>query len=193
VTNLLIARTRGLGIVSQAEVIKAHATLRGNEALIATASYLAEDIVTLVPEEQAHDELFVLSCAALDLLDRGMNRHAVTFVFEMGLLRQLGYRPQLEPCTICQSSLMPESNAFSAESGVVCARCAVSRPELPRVSVNALKLLRAVDRGEIDRVLQLRVPPTTWLELEVALSAYIERIAGRQLGARRVLRELRLE
>lgn len=193
VTNVLVARTRGLDIVSQAETTDAFLALRADEASIASAGYMAESVDALVPEEQAQEGIFDLMCAALDLLDRGRDRRAVTCIFEMGLLRQLGYRPQLDPCVICGTPLTPQANGFSVEGGVVCHRCTVSRPNVLPISVNALKVLRAIDRGEIDRILSLRVAPEVWRDLDHALGAYISRIAGRESGAARVLRELRLE
>jgi DNA repair protein RecO (recombination protein O) len=193
VSNVLIARTRGLDIISQAETIDPFTTLRANEASIATAGYMAELVDVLVPEEQPQEGVFSLMHAALDLLDRGKDRHAVTFVFQMGLLRELGYRPRLDPCIVCGATLRQESNGFSVDGGVVCRNCTVTRPGVFPLSVGALKLLRAVDRAEVDRVLNLRVHASVWNELDGALGAYITRIAGRELGSASVMRELRLE
>jgi DNA repair protein RecO (recombination protein O) len=193
VANVLIARTKGLDIVSQAELREAFVTLRADEAAIATAGYLAELVDLLLPEEQAQDGVFELTRASLELLDRGRERRHVAFVFTMGLLRHLGYRPQLDPCIICGQSLAPEVNGFSLEGGVVCRRCATTRVEVLPLSVNALKLMRAVDRGDIERVFGLRVATDVWREIEIMLAAYVTRIAGREPGSPRVLRELKLE
>jgi DNA repair protein RecO (recombination protein O) len=193
VTSVLVARTKGLDIVSQAELTQAFATLRTDEAAIATAGYLSELVDLLLPEEQPQEGVFDLTRASLELLDGGRDRRHVTFVFTMGLLRHLGYRPQLDPCILCGAPLAPETNGFSIEGGVVCQRCAASRAEILPLSVSALKLMRAVDRGEIERVLGLRVTLDVWRETDAVLAAYISRIAGREPGAPRVLRELRLE
>jgi DNA repair protein RecO len=111
----------------------------------------------------------------------------------MGILRQVGYRPELGSCVICQSLIEPVTNGFSLEGGVVCANCLTMRPDVLPISVNALKILRAIDRGDIERILALRVPPDVWRELSNLLTRYITRIHGRELSAQRVMSELRLE
>lgn len=194
VTQVLIARTRGLDIISQAEIGEAFSTLRTDEGSIAAAGRLAELVDLLTPEEQPHEGLFDLTRASLALLDRGADdRRAVLLIFQMGLLRHLGYRPRLDPCIGCGTSLRPESNAFSPEGGVLCSDCARSRADAVPLPVNALKLLRLIDRGEVERVLSLRASAGLWDLLDAALGAYIARIAGREPGAPRVLRELKLE
>ena len=61
------------------------------------------------------------------------------------------------------------------------------------MSVNALKLLRSIDRGEIERLFTLRVSPAIWTEVGDLLARYIARVTGRESSARRVLESLRLE
>jgi DNA repair protein RecO (recombination protein O) len=193
VSNVLIAKTRGLDIVTQAETVDAFGTLRVTEASIATAGYFAELVDLLLPEEQPHEGVFDLMRASLNLLDEGSDRKMVSFVFEMGLLRSLGYRPRLDPCLICGMMLTPARNGFSVEGGVVCANCLQSRAECYPLSVNALKLLRMIDRGEIERVLHLRVSAEVVREISDVLNAYVSRISGREPAALRVIRELQLE
>lgn len=192
-TRLLVARTRGLDIISQAETIEHFSSLRLREAAIATASYLAELIDALLPEDQAHEPVYELTYAALRLLNEGRDPRLVTHVFEMGLLRQLGYRPELAHCVACNAAIEPETNGFSLDGGVICPRCLRVRPDASELSVNALKLLRSIDRGEIERLFSLRVPPAIWLEVGDLLARYIARVTGRESSARRVVESLRLE
>lgn len=192
-TRLLIARTRGLDIVSQAETIEHFSDLRLNEAAIATAGYMAELIDALLPEDQAQEPVYELTFAALRLLNEGRDPRLVTHVFEMGLLRQLGYRPELARCVSCGTEIEPELNGFSLDGGVICPRCLRVRPDASEMSVNALKLLRSIDRGEIERLFSLRVPPPIWDEVGNLLARYITRVTGRESSARRVLESLGLE
>jgi DNA repair protein RecO (recombination protein O) len=192
-TRLLVARTRGLDIVSQAETIEHFPDLRRSELAIATAGYLSELVDTLLPEDQAHEAVYELTYAALRLLNEGRDPHLVMHVFEMGLLRQLGYRPELARCVSCGVEILPELNGFSLDGGVICPNCLRVRPDATPMSVNALKLLRSIDRGEIERLFTLRVPPAIWTEAGDLLARYIARVTGRESSARRVLESLRLE
>jgi DNA repair protein RecO (recombination protein O) len=192
-TRLLVARTRGLDIVSQAETIEVFAGLRTDEAAIATAGYVAELVDALLPEEQASDAVYDLLYATYGLLAEGRDARLVTRVFEMAFLRHIGYRPELRQCVVCEQAVEPVLNGFSLDGGVVCHRCLDRRPDVMRVSVNALKLLRTIDRGEFGRLFGLRVPPDVWAEVDAILARYITRLTGRESGARRVLSELNLD
>ncbi len=192
-TRLLIARARTLDIVSQAESIDGFSRLRQSENAIATAAYLAELVDVLLPEDQGNEAVFELLFAALHLLDEGQDVRLVTLVFEMGLLRHTGYRPELYRCLGCDNEMTPVENGFSSEGGVVCPNCRRLRPDAMPLSVNALKLLRAIDRGDIERLSGLRVPSEVWADLSNLLARYISRITGRESSARRVIGELRLQ
>lgn len=191
--RILAARTRGLDIISQAESIAAFPLLRTREESIAVAGYLAELVDTFLPDEQAHENVWELLYAALNLLDQGRDARLITLVFESGVLREVGYRPQLDPCIVCGEQLQPLPNGFSPDGGVVCHNCLPGRPDALPLGVNALKLLRAIERGDIERLFAMRVPPDVWSELAPLLHAYITRVAGRESRARRVLLELKLE
>lgn len=192
-TRLLVARARNLDIISQAETIEHFSALRASETAIATAGYLAELIDALMPEDQAHESVYELTYAALRLLSEDHDPRLVTHIFEMGLLRQLGYRPELVTCVMCGAEILPVPNGFALDGGVICPNCLRVRPDAVTLSVNALKLLRAIDRGDIERLFTLRVPNTIWREVGDVLNAYITRVTGRESPARRVLESLRLE
>ncbi len=192
-TQLLVARTRGIDIVSQAETIEHFSALRLSESAIATAGYVAELIDALMPEDQAQEAVYELAYATLGLLNEGRDPRLVMHVFEMGLLRQLGYRPELTQCVMCGVEITPEANGFSLDGGVVCPNCLRVRPDASTMSVNALKLLRSIDRGDIDRLFSLRVSPAIWAEISDLLGRYITRVTGRESSARRVLESLGLE
>ena len=68
--------------------------------------------------------------------------------FEMRLLGHLGYQPQMEECVVCGASLEPVTNGWSAEAGgVLCPACARNAPMSRPLSVNALKMMRLLQKG----------------------------------------------
>ena len=192
-TRLLVARTRGLDIISQAETLESFQHLRQREPAIAIAGYLAELVDALVPENERHEAVYDLLFAAYRLIDEGHDERTVSHVTELGLMRVLGYRPELSRCVVCERDIEPVVNGFSVEGGVLCPDCLRVRPEAVPISVNALKILRMIDRGDVQRVLALRVPTDTMQEVADHLARYIARQVGRDSAARRVLGELRLE
>lgn len=191
--KLFVAQTRGLDIISQAQALELYPRLRSSEAAIATAGLFAELVDSLTVEEQPNPNVSELLTASLTLLDDGRDVMLVTVAFEMGLLRHLGYRPELYTCGVCGRELEPGEHGFSLESGVVCFECRSNAPSVLAISVDALKLLRAIDRGQLARLLNMKINPAVTSEADAVLAAYIQRIVGKESRARQVLRELRLQ
>lgn len=193
-TNMMLARTRGLPILSQAEAQRAFPKLRTDEHRIAIASLMAERVDSLTGEDEAQPGIFELLVNALELLEQGADPDKVQIIFEQVLLREAGYRPELTACVNCGAELRPEPSGFQvSRGGAVCPRCLPAQPGVIPLSVDALKVLRLVDRGEPGRLLGARVPERVIAEVKVALASYIASITGRDSGAARVIRELKLE
>ncbi len=191
--RLFVARTRGLHIISQAEAVEIFQRLRSDERAITVAGMFAELLDWMTPEDQPNAEVFDLLHASLTLLDGGRDPGLVTIAFELGLLRHLGYRPELYRCVVCRGELQAVENGFSLETGVVCVNCRAGAPSVLPISLDALKLFRAIDRGQLSRLLDLRINPAVLAEADSILAAYIQRITGKESRARQVFRDLRLQ
>lgn len=191
--QLFVARTRGLHIVSQVQAVEIFHFMRANETAITVAGMFAELIDWMTPDDQPISGVFDLLHASLTLLDSDRDPGLVTIAFELGLLRHLGYRPELYRCGVCGNELQPGENGFSLETGVVCLNCRSNAPSVLPISLDVLKLLRAIDRGQLTGLLDLKINPLVLTEADSLLAAYIQRITGKESRARQVFRDLRLQ
>lgn len=192
--DLLIARTRSLDIISQAQTVQSFRNLRLSEGPIAAAGLMMERIDTFAPEDEALPGVYDLATGALGLLDRGGDPLKVRIAFDLGILRELGFRPSLFSCARCEREIEPGPNGFSPEAGgAVCGSCLHAVPDGRPVSNDALKLMRLIDRGEVGQLLALRVRPTILQEVETLLEGYVSSLIGWESAARRVVRDLDIE
>lgn len=191
--KLLIARTRGLDIISQAESMAQYPRLRASEVAIATAGYVAEMLDTLVPEHEAHADIFDATTAAFELLDAGVDPLLVRVAQQLGMLRALGYNPRLSNCLVCGEEIRPGGNAFAPDGGVVCGNCALTRPDAWRLDDDALKVLRVIDRGEVHNLLRLKLPPDALRRAATTVERYTDAITGYRSRAQEVIGQLGLE
>jgi DNA repair protein RecO (recombination protein O) len=192
-TRFFVAQTRGLHIISQAQALNVFPKMREEERRIAIAGLFAELVDSLTPDDQENREVADLLIASLTLLDGGRDPLLVLIAFELGLMRHLGYRPELTRCGVCGRELTPLEHGFSLETGVVCRDCRRDAPSVQALSMDALKLMRAIDRGDLNALLHLRIDPRVTREADDLLAAYVERIVGKPSRAREVFRELRLQ
>ncbi len=194
IASMMLARTRSLPILSQAETVRGFPRLREHERSIAVAGLMAERVDSLTAEDQAQSGVFSLLESTLDLLDQGANPSKVQIIFDQLLLQETGYRPELNNCVNCGSVIRPEPNGFQVNrGGVVCPRCFASQAGAIPLSVDGLKVLRLIDRGEPGRFLSVRVEGRTLDEVSGVLASCVSSITGRDSGAARVIRDLRLE
>ena len=102
------------------------------------------------------------------------NSDLILRYFELHLLHEVGYRPQLQQCINCHQPLEPVTNSFSPTAGgMLCPDCRFSQPLSRPLSVNALKVLRFLQTRDWDTCRLLRLGPGTQTEVERLNYRYI--------------------
>lgn len=88
--------------------------------------------------------------------------------FEISLLSYIGYEPVFRTCAHCDAELQPVENGFApALGGALCPDC--SHLWAHSLSMNALKVLRLLQRTDWERVPRFRLDMRLHLELENAM------------------------
>lgn len=165
--SYLLAHGRNLDIITQAQTVETLRPLRDDLGRLSRALYAAE-LVDRCTEERS--ESFALYRLLLDTLRRLSQRDDLDLIlrfFEMALLVQLGYRPELRQCVVCGRRLEAEANAWApGAGGAVCPRCQPGEAALRPLSLSALKVLRLLQNGSFGEVARLRIAPALAEELE---------------------------
>jgi len=191
-TTFLIAKGRELDVVTQAQALEVFLPLREELERTSRAFYVAELVDRLTPERQESFPVFRLLLETLQRLATGSRLDIALRFFEMRLLETLGYRPQLEECVACGKPLEAVANNWSAESGgVVCPACGRSLPMSQTISLNALKMMRLLQKGSYADCARVRTAPALETELERHLRQYLFYILERDVRSARFLDTLR--
>lgn len=184
-------RGRNLDIVRGVEPVATHPGLRRDLEAFGHASYIAELVRVMTHDHEPSEQIYTLLAETLVLLADGVEPWPLTRYFEYALLEATGFQAQLYECPRCREALTPQVNAFSMrEGGVVCPRCRVDDPGGIPLSVNAQKYLRAMQREGLRRVLGLKLDPESRLQVQQALTGYLQHLAERPLGSLAVLQAL---
>ncbi|HVX30399.1 MAG TPA: DNA repair protein RecO [Nitrolancea sp.] len=187
-TNLLLAKGRNLDIVTQAALIDPFLSVHQDEQLIAYAGYFADLLDAFSGEGQENRPAYELLLTSLARLDSGCDPFVSSTFFEYRLLSLMGFQPELFKCINCGEDLRPVENGFSLAGGVVCPNCLPFDPRTTPLSVNALKYLRLIERGEFTTALRLRLPPELRGEIDRALRGYVGSVLEREPRSLAVLR-----
>ncbi len=173
--RLALAMGRTFEIVTQVEVIHAWLNLRDDLVSFGTASYIAELANGTLEEHHAADSVYLLLKRAYEILDAGMAPGRVARWFEMHLADELGVRPEVDRCVECGRLLEADERYrwMPPLGGVLCDRCPGPPFERAGLTLDALKLLKAYQRQDVEALAELRVRPAVEREVEIAMREFL--------------------
>jgi len=187
-----MAKGRSLDVVTQVETIESFQAVRDDLERLSRGLYACELVDKFT---EPHAENFTLYRSLLDTLRRlasGDDIETPLRYYEMSLLAELGYQPELEACVRCRSRLAPVTNYWSASAGgVVCADCRSEEMAIRPISANAIKLLRLLLHGRWADVARVRIDGELASELERALSEYVRWVLERDVRSAAFIDTLR--
>lgn len=205
-SSMCLTKGRSLDILTQAQTINSFWSLKGDLWRLACGLYVLELIDSFTVEGSENPALFGLLLETLNQLSQPGEGEIALRYFELHLLHHLGYRPQLQHCTVCHLPLKPLVNFFSpVRGGVICHGCHFREDEhggriegteerlsFP-ISVEALKVLRLWQDCDYATAKRVKVKPELSRELSEILYRHIRYLLQKKLGSRDWIEELREE
>jgi DNA repair protein RecO (recombination protein O) len=187
-----LAQGHTADVVTGVETLDSFRHLREDLDLLSRGLYVAELTDRMTPEHVHSFPTYRLLFDTLTRLDNpGDGDQALRF-FEMRLLDQSGFRPELDRCVGCLKELEPVDNFFAPVAGGAVCRGCVPGLAGPRVlTLNALKLLRLMQRGSYNDLARVRVPADLADEVERHLRSYIITVLERDVNAAAFIERLR--
>ena len=191
--SYLMAEGRDLDIVTQAETMEPFAGLRNDLERLGRGLYCAELVDKLTPERSEGNPIFRLLAETLGHLSASPAYDLAVRRFELRLMDMLGYRPALAACAVCDTPLEPRANYWSVSGGgAICPDCADDALRLAPLSLNALKMLRLIERGSFEEASRVRLSGELALELQVCLGDYVKYVMERDARSARFVESLRM-
>lgn len=166
-------RGRSLDRINHIESIYFFSSLREDLDLMAYASYMAELVEKVGMEDQANELLFSLLLTSFHQLiqvDKD-NLEYVELIFNLRLLKILGFAPRLLNCVHCGSSVdTARKNYFDIrQGGIVCSTCHSVEKELTGESLQIMKKIL----GGFDSALKLKISERARQELVKLISSFL--------------------
>jgi DNA repair protein RecO (recombination protein O) len=191
---VMLAQGRNLDIVSQAQTLESFAPLRADLHRLSRALYAAELVDRFSPEGAESYHVFQLLLTTLRRLSKARNVDVVLRHLEMQLLTLSGFQPQLARCVNCERALAATPNYFGAVAGgVVCPSCGPDTAGSRSLSVNALKVMRLLQKAGFAEVSRVRMSPALAQEVEMHLRAYLIHVLERDVRSAAFIDRLRRE
>jgi DNA repair protein RecO (recombination protein O) len=208
---LQLAQGHANDVVAGCETLESFQPLRVDLERLSRALYAVELVDRMVPERVhsyptyrlLHETLRRLAGVGIPAPTSSQPQHereeahdldTMLRCFEMRLVDQCGFRPELQNCAGCGSALESVENFFSPLSGgVVCRSCVGGLTGTRSVSVNGLKVLRLLQRGSYNDVVRVRMDGKLADEIERHLRSYIVSVLERDVNSAGFIERLRRE
>lgn len=191
--EMLINTGRDLDIAAQTVTREPYLPLREGLQRGAYAAYVSELLIRFTGDEDYQPaRLFGLLDATYARLCQHPDPRLVARYYEIHLLDEVGFRPELNECVITRDAVQPQDQYFSyADGGVVSPEGARHSSALVGLSVEALKVLRFCQRSAFETVERLQMSEALQRELERVMQGYITHLLERRLQSVDFLRRVR--
>lgn len=177
-------------LVTGAEIVESYDSLHQDIQKISKAFYLGEIIDRFVEEHQVLARSFPVLHYSLKNIDAGASDLA-TRIFELKMIEAAGFQPQLYECVHCKTKLSDEQNYWDeVEGGVICGACQDKFRHGKRISNNAIKVLRLIEKNDHTLPDRLSLSDSDQSEVSAILSDYIKSIIEREIRSARFMREV---
>ena len=187
-----LARGRNLDVITGSQTINSFLPLKSDLWLTSCALYLTELVNQFTADHIENYRLFQLLLETMEQLCQADNKELTLRYFELHLLNEVGYRPQLQQCVSCQLPLEPTTNAFCPSAGgMLCPNCSLNQPFTYPLSVNAQKVLRLLQNSDYNTTSRLKIDAELSRELEKAIGGYLKYFLEREVKSAAWLDTLR--
>jgi len=177
-----LARGRNLDTIIGSQTINSFLPLKSDLQLTSYALYVTELVNQFTADHIENRPLFRLLLETMQQLCQAGDNELVLRYFELHLLNEVGYRPQLQQCVACHQSLKPVINSFCpGAGGMLCPDCRQSQPLAHPLSGNALKVLRLLQSSDYSTVSRLKMNPELSRELETVMRNYLKYLLEREV------------
>jgi DNA repair protein RecO (recombination protein O) len=187
-SSLVLAHGRNLDIVTQAQVANQFLGIRGDLARIAQGLHVAELVDQFMAGNVEHGATFYLLQATLAHLGIPSPNLLALRRFEMRLLEEIGYRPQLTRCISCDDERLEPCYFTPSGGGVLCVSCRATEAVVRPLSIGALRLLRSLQARQEMRIVTSAEAAE---EVEGVLRQYLVYLGERELHSAGFLDTLR--
>jgi DNA repair protein RecO (recombination protein O) len=191
-SKLVLARGKTFWIITQADAIHQNLAIRESLSKTAGAAYVMELADRFFIEEEPSVPVFRLLVNTLKQInDREEEFNPLRF-YELRLLEQAGFRPELTNCVGCGKEITAQDQYFSAvQGGVLCPDCGALHNNPRGVSVDTLRYLRHFQRSAFADIAAIKVPESLQNEMAALMQHYVSSIIERRLKSPEFMRQVK--
>lgn len=187
-----LAEGKNLDIITEVELVSAYPKLKSDLEKISIAYQIVELVNEFLTEHQENQAVFRMTVATLELLETTTKPELVLRAFQLKLLHELGFLPELNHCVRCGQELPSSGLALSAQfGGLIGPEEREDDIDAYPVSSDTVKALRYLVSVPLPQSVKLGVPDQVARQLARALQYYLEYLLEKALKSPQLHQEVK--
>jgi DNA repair protein RecO (recombination protein O) len=179
-------RQDAMAYITEADLLDSFASLRCDFKKYAAASLITELVLSWTKENDPDEALYSTILWALKNLNSNTPSLPTIIIFQLKLLKIVGYQPCLSECVDCGSlNLAAKPFHFNlGKGGLVCSRCRTETSfssSLIPLSLSTIKILQSAQDMPLEKINRLRFSIASQKEALELFKKYDERLLQREI------------
>lgn len=187
--KVVLHEGRNLDTVTQAEIVRSHASLRSDFERFLFGQAMLELVEKSLHENQNLPRLFDILRVTLGVMEGDVKDPALLLAaFQLKVCALIGYRPRLDTCLHCGRQVSGERVAMDpAGGGIVCSSCIGRSGTAVPLSAGGLELMRGLMGEGMASLAHREEDPRTAREVLGISFLLTEGFLERRLRSRRIV------
>ena len=186
-------RGREMDLITQGKIIDFFGNSREDINRTLYSMYIMELLDKSLLERSPQPRLYAMLVEVLESLnDLGLNLMLLRY-FESSLMVNMGYKPVLDRCVLCDRTDLSNYNFCLNEGGLLCASCAEQSQAQSLIALGGetVALLRLLGSTSTQAVQRVKASPAAMQQLEYFLERYLEYYLERRFKVKNTIRWLK--
>lgn len=179
-----------LHLVSQCDLRKNFDCLSVDLVKFGLASFSAELIDSIMPQEHAHPEIYDLLVNFLGSLEESKFPKKLIYNFTLKTLSLSGFQPHLESCVVCKSIIKNQALFSNYLGGLLCFKCSFRDPRSESILPGAIATILYFQNSSWSDSLKLSILPFVEEQLSKVIFSFLNFHLERKFKSLKVLNEV---
>lgn len=160
--------------LSSAEVKESFYETRTDLELLTYSAHMSDILQDVVMENQPAGKTLQLFLNSIFMMSKKQkNKALITKIFELRLLKILGYASCMRDCSVCHTMRQEHFFSFS-NCGIMCSECKNRDPHATKISEGTLQAIGHITCSPLEKLFGFDVSATVLQELEYVVSRFLQ-------------------
>lgn len=182
ISNFMFYESRGMPVLSQAEIVECYREIGKKTDQWVFANYLLFTVDRCYEQEEPDERIFETILFYLDLSMKCENYSILSLKFRIDLIRFLGFLPRIQFCAICGKRFKKIPIGWSTSSGgMVCEKCSSSKTDIHYLSSEMMSLLAKILIFSCASCLSIQLQENQFAYLDRIISEFLTYHVGKRI------------